>query len=84
MFKKGEIVSIVGDEDKELFIIIKTSITVIDGYNILGNPRWKRDRTKMTLKPLSNQRHPGVFDIDKINCEHFMAKKDIKSYSFLD
>ena len=83
MFKKGDLVRVIGDEDEELFVVTKASATAIDGYNINGKARNIRDRTKMLMKPVENGDFPGEIIIEKCRCEHFMTKKEVKPYSFL-
>ncbi len=84
MFKKGDIVRIIGDEDNELLVVVKTSAKMPYDYNMMGKPKYKVDRTKMVVKPVDNPTYPGEQIIDKDRCEHFMTRKNIKPFSFLD
>jgi hypothetical protein len=84
MFKKGDIVRVIGDGDQELFVVTKSSAPVIDSYNINGRAKYRRDKTKMLMRPVDNPNFPGEVIIDKSKCEHFMTKKEVKPYSFLD
>ncbi len=84
MFKKGDLVRVIGDEDNEIFLITKASAPTIVDYNINGRAKYKRDRTKMIGKPIDNPDYPGEVILIKANCEHFMTKKEVKPYSFLD
>ena len=84
MFRKGDLIKVIGDEDEEVFIVIKTSASMIESYNIYGNAKYKRDNTKLMVKPIDNPRFPGQIIISKSMCENLMAKKKVKPYSFLD
>jgi hypothetical protein len=84
MFKKGDMVRVIGDEDNELFVVTKTSAPYISNYNAYGRAKYKRDSSKMLIKPVSNDRFPGEIIIEKVKCEHFMTKKEVKPYSFLN
>ena len=84
MFKKGDMVRMIGDEDKELFVVLEVSILTISGYTVHGGGRWSRNNTKMLVKPINNPRFPGKMIILKSKCEHFMTKKEVKPYSFLN
>jgi len=84
MFKKGDVIKIIGDDDIELFIITKINASKIISYNALGRAKYGKDRTKMIIKPVNNLSYPGEIIIEKSRCEHFMTKKEVKSYSFLE
>jgi uncharacterized protein YqfB (UPF0267 family) len=83
MFKKGDIVRVIGDEDQELFVVIKSNAKTIYEYNTLGKPKWKIDKTKMIVKPVDNQNYPGQLVLEKDRCEHFMTRKEVKPFTFL-
>ena len=83
MFKKGDTIRVIGDEDRELFVVTKSSAPLIDGYNINGRAKYVRDRSKMVVKPVNNVHYPGEIVIEKSKCENFMTKKLVKPYSFL-
>lgn len=84
MFKKGDIIRVIGDDDNELFIVVKPNAKIVYEYNTMGKPKWKVDKTKMIVKPVDNPNYPGQVILDKNRCEHFMTRKDIKPFSFLD
>ena len=84
MFKKGDLVRMIGDEDKELFIIVKINAPVVSSYSLNGRAHYRKDRTKMIIKSVDNPRFPGEFVDEKSVCEHFMTKKEVKPYSFLN
>jgi hypothetical protein len=90
MFKKGDMVRMIGDEDKELFVVLEVSILTISGYTVHGGAKYSRNNTKMLVKPINNPRFPGTnllipkLIILKSKCEHFMTKKEVKPYSFLN
>ena len=84
MFEKGDTIRVTGDDDDELFIVIRTNSRVIYEYNVMGKPKWKVDNTRMVVKPINNPNYPGLVVLDKHKCEHFMTRKDIKPFSFLD
>lgn len=83
-FKKGDLIRVIGDEDNELFVVTKASAPIIIDYNVNGRAKYRKDRTQMVVKPVDNPSYPGEIIIEKDRCEHFMTKKDVKPYSFLD
>jgi uncharacterized protein YqfB (UPF0267 family) len=84
MFKKGDLIRMIDDEDNELFVIIKINAPKIMSYNALGRAKYGKDRTRMVVKPVDNPTYPGEIIVEKSLCEHFMTKKEVKPYSFLD
>jgi hypothetical protein len=84
MFKKGDLIRVIGDEDKEIFVITRINAPKIISYNVLGRAKYGKDRTRMLIKPVDNDDYPGEILIEKSRCEHFMTKKEVKPYSFLD
>jgi hypothetical protein len=84
MFNKGDLIRVIGDEDNELFVITKINAPKIMSYNVLGRAQYGKDRSMMVVKPVDNPNYPGEIIIEKSRCEHFMTKKEVKPYSFLD
>jgi hypothetical protein len=81
MFKRGDIVRRIGDEDNELFVVVKTTAKIIKEYNIMGKPKWGKDPSKMVIREESGR---AEMVVPKADYEHFMTRKNIKPFSFLD
>jgi hypothetical protein len=65
MFKKKDIVRRIDDEDGDRYIVIKTNVPIITGYNVLGRAQYARSRKHMVIKPLNDPRFPGEITVIK-------------------
>jgi hypothetical protein len=69
MFKRGDLVRRIGDEENETFIVVKLNPPIIVGYNALDRPQWRRSPEHMVLKARNNPNYPGEFNVLKSEYE---------------
>lgn len=82
MFRKGDIVRRIGEE--ELFTVIKVNVSMIRGYNTLNKPQYWKSVLHMHIKPIGDIIFPGEIIALISEYEHVMCgKKKIKPHSFL-
>lgn len=84
MFRKGDIVRRIDDEDGDLFVVVKVNIPVIHDYNAVGRPMYRKSKSHMFIKPVGEEYYPGEIKALKTEYEHVMAgRKSVKKHSFL-
>lgn len=84
MFRKGSIVRKINDDSDELFVVVKTNVPIIHGYNTYDKPMYKKSKLHMYIKPVGDENHPGESMVLCSEYEEVMSgKKNIKPFKFI-